>query len=98
MEYGQRLVLRQRNVGAAPDAGAPSTAACWFDAAVASGAAAAGEPAWGLVEGARADALVADSGAAALLGVPAGRTLDALVFSSPSRPWRDVSPTARRGR
>ncbi len=74
MEYGQRLVLRQRNVGAAPDAGAPSTAACWFDAAVASGAAAAGDPAWGLVEGARADALV---------------------FSSPSRPWRDVLVAGR---
>lgn len=95
MEYGQRLVLRQRNVGAAPAAGQPATAARWFDAAVAAGAAAAGELGWGLVVGARADALVADSGTAALLGVPAERTLDALVFSSPSRPWRDVLVAGR---
>ncbi|MGH6622356.1 MAG: amidohydrolase family protein, partial [Burkholderiaceae bacterium] len=90
MEYGQRLSLNQRNIGAAPGDGQPSTAARWFDVAVASGAAAAGEPCWGLVEGARADGLVADPRADALLGVPADRLLDALVFSSPTRPWRDV--------
>ena len=89
LDYGQRLALRQRNVSAAPESGQPSTAERLF-ARVANGAAAAGEAAWGLVPGARADALVADPADPALLGVPASRWLDALVFSSPGRPWRDV--------
>jgi formimidoylglutamate deiminase len=38
---------------------------------------------------------VADLGDAALLGVPADRLLDALVFSSPGRPWRDVMVAGR---
>jgi formimidoylglutamate deiminase len=90
LEYGQRLQLRRRNVAAAPGLHQPSTAARLFDAAVAGGAAAAGEPAWGLVEGARADALVADADADGLRGVPPARLLDALVFAGPTRPWRDV--------
>ena len=89
LDYGQRLALRQRNVSAAPQTGQPSTAERLFARAV-NGAAAAGEVAWGLVVGARADALVADPADPALLGVPASRWLDALVFSSPGRPWRDV--------
>ena len=44
----------------------------------------------------RRDAIVRGAvGALPLLGVPAGRTLDALVFSSPSRPWRDVLVAGR---
>jgi formimidoylglutamate deiminase len=84
-----------------PQAGVPSTAERLFALAVASGAAAAGLPAWGLQPGARADALVADLGEAPLLGVPADRWLDALVFSSPGRLWRDVMVAGRwviRGR
>jgi formimidoylglutamate deiminase len=54
------------------------------------GAAAAGEPAWGLTLGARADALVLDTDADGLLGVPPARLLDALLFAGPARPWRDV--------
>jgi formimidoylglutamate deiminase len=42
------------------------------------------------VPGARADALVIDTEGASLLGIPAPQLLDALVFSSPGRPWRDV--------
>ena len=38
----------------------------------------------------RADLLVVDGADASLLGVPADHLLDALVFSSPGRPWRDV--------
>ncbi len=95
LDYGQRLGLRRRNVAAAPHAGQPSTAARLFDEAVRAGARAAGKAAWGLVPGARADALVADPQAGCLLGIPAARTLDALVFSSPSRPWRDVMVAGR---
>ena len=58
-------------------------------------AAAAAEPAWGLVAGARADVLVVDPGADALLGMDARRSLDALVFSSPTGPWRDVMVAGR---
>jgi formimidoylglutamate deiminase len=90
LDYGQRLGLRRRNVAAAPQAGIPSTAERLFGLAVSAGAAAAGAPAWGLRPGARADALVADVQDAPLLGVPSERLLDALVFSSPGRPWRDV--------
>ena len=95
LEYGQRLTLRRRNVAAAPEAGASSTAARLFDGAVRAGAAAAGQRCWGLLPGARADALVADPAAPVLLGVPPARMLDALVFSSPSRPWRDVMVAGR---
>ena len=95
LDYGQRLTLRQRNVAAAPQAGQPSTAERLFTLAADAGAAAAGLSAWGLVAGARADALVVDPAESALLGLPAPRTLDALVFSSPARPWRDVMVAGR---
>ncbi|MBL8302145.1 MAG: amidohydrolase family protein, partial [Ideonella sp.] len=95
LDYGQRLLLRQRNVAAAPAQGIPSTAQRLFDGAVHGGAAAAGEPAWGLVAGARADALVVDTRSSHLLGIPPDRLLDAIVFSSPGRPWRDVMVAGR---
>ena len=41
-----------------------------------------GQPAWGLVRGARADALVLDITAPALRGIPGSHQLDALVFGS----------------
>ncbi len=84
LEYGQRLVHRRRNVAADPDA-QPATAARLFDAALAGGAQAAGFTHWGLREGARADLLVLDE--AALAGVPASHTLDALVFGAPALPF-----------
>jgi formimidoylglutamate deiminase len=90
LEYGQRLALRQRNVAAAPMLGQPASAARLFSRVAAGGAVAAGQAAWGLVVGARADLLVVDTKDHALLGVPADHLLDALVFSSPGRPWRDV--------
>ncbi len=95
LEYAQRLLRRARNVAAHPGL-APSTAARLFAAACAGGAAAAGLPAWGLVEGARADFLVLDECGDALLGVPRERTLDALVFSSPGRAIRDVYVAGER--
>jgi formimidoylglutamate deiminase len=95
LEYGQRLALRQRNVAAAPARGQAATAARLFSRVAAGGAAAAGQRAWGLVAGARADLLVVDTQDHALLGVPAGHLLDALVFSSPGRPWRNVMVAGR---
>jgi len=86
LDYGQRLVLRRRNVAADPQAGVASTAERLLTLAVDGGAAAAGEAAWGLRVGARADALVADPHAAPLLGTPPERLLDWLVFSSPASP------------
>ena len=90
LDYGQRLALRQRNVAAAPQSGQPSTAERLFGLAARGGAAAAGALTWGLVVGARADALVDDPQDPAMLGVPTARWLDAMVFSGPARPWRDV--------
>ncbi|MEY2687482.1 MAG: hypothetical protein RL375_1680 [Pseudomonadota bacterium] len=95
LDYGQRLLYRQRNVSAAPQLGLPSTAERLYKRVQAGSAAAAGLPHWGLVAGARADALLADPLDPALLGMPASRWLDALVFSSPGRPWSDVMVAGR---
>ncbi|MBK6864914.1 MAG: formimidoylglutamate deiminase [Ideonella sp.] len=95
LEYGQRLALRQRNVGAEPGV-QPATAARLFDAALAASAAPAGLARWGLVAGARADFLVLDPQDASLLGVPASHRLDALVFTSPGDAIRDVYVAGKR--
>ena len=95
MEYGQRLLHRKRNVAAAPDRGQPATAARLWQLALDAGGRAAGQAAWGLRVGARADLLVIDTADAALVGVPGDHRLDALVFSSPGRPWRDVMVAGR---
>ena len=81
LEYGQRLVRRQRNVAAAPGA-EPSSAARLFERMVQGGGAAAGFRAWGLLPGARADALVLNACSTGLCGLPATSRLDAAVFSS----------------
>jgi len=95
LDYGQRLALRSRNVGAAPRDGEPSTARRLLSRVLDGGAAAAGLSGWGLKPGARADALVIDTREPALLGLPTSRLLDALMFSSPCRPWRDVMVAGR---
>jgi formimidoylglutamate deiminase len=95
MEYGQRLRLERRNVCAQPASGDGSTAGRLFDAALRGGGAAAGEVSWGLRVGARADGLVVDPSDASLVGLPRDHWLDALVFSSPGRPWRDVMVAGR---
>jgi formimidoylglutamate deiminase len=95
LEYGQRLARRQRNVAAAPELGVASSADRLVGRMLDGSAAAAGLASWGLVAGARADALVVDPRADALLGVAPERSLDALVFSSPSAPWRDVMVAGR---
>lgn len=95
LEYGQRLWLRRRNIAAAPERGSPSSAARLFHGSLAGGAAAAGFADWGLQAGARADLLVVDTEDTSLLGLPEEQWLDALVFSSPCRPWRDVMVAGR---
>jgi formimidoylglutamate deiminase len=90
LDYGQRLSLKCRNVAAAPEAGQPATAERLWQSALTGGASSCGEALWGIHPGARADLLVVDLGDASLAGIPASRLLDALVFSSPGRPWRDV--------
>jgi formimidoylglutamate deiminase len=98
LEYGQRLQRRQRNVsaaGLASDVRSSSSAERLWTRALAGGAAAAGQPRWGLAVGARADLLVADPQDEALLGLPASPALDALVFSSPGRPWAQVMVAGR---
>jgi len=95
LEYSQRLLRRLRCVAAAPQHGAPSTAARLWTRVTEAGAAAAGLQRWGLQVGARADLLVVDTAASALLGIPAAHLLDAVVFSSPARPFRDVLVAGR---
>lgn len=95
LEYGQRLQLRRRNIAAAPELGLPASAQRLFNVSLAGGATAAGFANWGLAAGARADLLVVDTEDESLIGLPDEQLLDALVFSSPSRPWRDVMVAGR---
>ena len=90
LEYGQRLLHQRRNMAAAPAHGMSSTAERLFSCILAGGAAAAGHARWGLQPGARADMLVLDPQEDALLGIPAQRLLDALVFSSPGTAIQEV--------
>ena len=94
LEYGQRLVLRQRNVAAAPGA-QPATAARLFQRMHQGGAAAAGFQHWGLMPGARADLLVLDGAQSALSGLPPTHLLDGLVFAAPERPFAQVMVAGR---
>ena len=90
LDYGQRLLRQHRQGPARPNTPSTSGAGRLWTMAQQGGAAAAGLERWGLVEGARADLLVIDTADASLLGTPAPQLLDALVFSSPGRPWRDT--------
>jgi formimidoylglutamate deiminase len=99
LEYGQRLSRRERNVAAGVEQGAhrASTAERLWQRVVSGGARAAGfGAAAGIVIGARADLLIVDELDPSLRGLPAANLLDALVFSSPSAPWRDVMVGGRR--
>ncbi len=94
LEYGQRLVKRQRNVASQPGR-QPSSAARLFDAMLAGSGRAAGFAQWGLQQGARADWLVLDLAAEGLEGVPMARWLDALVFASAGPLWAEVGVAGR---
>jgi len=80
LEYGQRLALRQRNVGAV--AAHPEVAEALMLAAVQGGAQACGRPVAGLVAGEQADFAVLDPDQPALQGLRAGQMLSAHVFAS----------------
>ena len=96
LEYGQRLAAppaqrgRRAGRGEPCDRGAPVRAA-----RCAGGAAAAGFARWGLAVGRARRPAGARRAGRGLLGVPAERLLDALVFSSPGRPFRDVMVAGR---
>ena len=94
LEYGQRLLLRQRNVAADPTQ-QPATAARLFDKMLHGGAAAAGQTQAGLQPGARADLLLLDPQDPSLLGLPASHTLDATVFGSGPAPIAAVMVAGR---
>jgi len=110
LEYGQRLVRRERNVAAsgaaqlrrsadarsADTGSASSSAARLFEAALANSGPPAGFARWGLVAGARADALVLDAAEPGLLGVPPSHTLDALVFATDAPAFNEVYVAGRR--
>jgi formimidoylglutamate deiminase len=89
LEYGQRLLLRQRNVSSLPGV-EPATAARLFERMRAGGAAACGQRLWGLEVAARADLLLLDLGDDALCGLPPGHLLDGLVFGAPRQPFAGV--------
>ncbi len=95
LEYGQRLIRRQRNVAAADAPGQQATAARLFDRMLAGSGGAAGMKQWGLVPGARADLLVLDAGAFGVAGVPPSHTLDALVFATDAPAFREVYVAGR---
>lgn len=90
LDYGQRLLRQQRQGQSRPNTPSTSGAGRLWTMAQQGGAAAAGMRHWGLVEGARADLLVVDTSDASLLGTPTPQLLDAVVFCSPGRPWRDA--------
>lgn len=96
LEYGQRLVSRQRNVAAAPSQQQPATAARLFDLALAAGATACGSRRWGLQVGARADLLVIDGSSPGVFAAPLTHTLDALVFGTDAPAFSQVWVAGRR--
>ncbi len=89
LAYGARLETGRRGLGAG------ATGAALFAGAQSGGGDAAGEPVWGLVPGARADALRLDLRHSALVGLPCERWLEAVVFSSPGPAWTDVLVAGR---
>lgn len=95
LEYAQRLKLRQRCVTANPDRNQNATGERLFSLALENGASAAGFEKWGFTPGARADLLVMDLADPALVGIPREHWLDAAIFSSPCKPWRDVMAGGR---
>lgn len=80
LEYGQRLQLRQRNVGAS--ASQPAVATALLQQAVAGGAQASARPIAGLAVGQQADFVVLSADHVALAGLDADQALAGHVFAS----------------
>jgi formimidoylglutamate deiminase len=83
LEYGQRLVTRQRNIAAVHRA---ETGRSLFEAALAGGAGACGTGSGRIEEGSNADLVVLDDDSPMLVGHSTRSLLDALVFSGFSLP------------
>ncbi len=94
LEYGQRLMLRSRNVIA--DASRPHTGEALLEAALAGGAAACGRPIGRLAAGSRADFLVLDHDHPRLLGRRCAALVDSWIFSGNDNPVREVFVGGRR--
>ena len=88
LEYGQRLILRKRNV-AETTPGASVGRALWSRAAL-GGAAALGQNIGALRAGVRADLVVLDPKAPALIGRQGDALIDSLVFAGGRKAVRDV--------
>jgi len=98
LEYGQRLALERRNIGADPGSGEASTGTALVRSVLGAGATAAGFPrqAWGLNVGARADCLVLDPQAGGLLGVTPRELIDAAIFACEAPPFAEVWVAGRQ--
>jgi formimidoylglutamate deiminase len=88
LEYGQRLLARQRNLATSGPPG--STGMALWRAALAGGAASLGRPIGAIAPGHRADLIVLDDASPALYGRAEDRIVDALVFAADGRGIRDV--------
>lgn len=87
LEYSQRLVLRERNVAAAPGR---STGEALFSAALEGGAKASGLPLGRLAAGARADWVVVRADKLAFAGRAPQRYLDSLIFDHHAPDFADI--------
>ncbi len=95
LEYSQRLTQRKRNV-AAQALGPLSSATALLQGALGGAGSATGLALDGIAVGQRADFAVLDGQSAALLGIPAGNLLDAMVFSSPDAQFDAVYVAGQR--
>jgi formimidoylglutamate deiminase len=90
LEYGARLSLRKRNVALLHQNGVGSSGQVLFENAIQGGSQAAGLPMAGIALGQRADLIEVDLTSDSLLGVPAERLMDALIFSTPSSSFKSI--------
>ena len=90
LEYGGRLSSRKRNVSLLHQNSLGSTGQVLFENALQGGTQAAGVPLAGIALGQRADLVEINLVSDALLGVPAERLIDALIFSTPSTSFDNV--------
>lgn len=90
LEYGGRLSSRKRNVSLLHQNSLGSTGQVLFENALQGGTQAAGLPLAGIALGQRADLVEINLESDALLGVPAERLIDALIFSTPSTSFDNV--------
>jgi formimidoylglutamate deiminase len=87
LEYSQRLILRRRNVAAAPEC---STGEALFSAALRGGAKASGLPLGRIAAGARADWVVVREDKLAFAGRSPACYLDSLIFDHHAPDFADI--------